>query len=203
MTDLLTPHTDSEPLAEAGCLEEARPGSVQPSFARRLALAFWDLAETVVPAIVIALVINLLLAQTTRVLGHSMQPNLEMDQRLVVEKLSYRFQEPARGDVVVLWPPYPSDKPLIKRVIGLPGETVRIADGQIFIDDVPLQEPYIDQETYWDDGEHRVPPQQVFVLGDNRSASNDSRFFGMVPYDSIVGKAWLSYWPSDRLGWIE
>jgi signal peptidase I len=157
----------------------------------------------VVPAIVIALVINLLLAQTTRVLGYSMQPNLEMDQRLVVEKLSYRFQEPARGDVVVLWPPYPSDKPLIKRVIGLPGETVRIADGHIFIDGVLLEEPYIDQETYWDEGEHLVPPQQVFVLGDNRGASNDSRFFGMVPYDSIVGKAWLSYWPSDRLGWVE
>ncbi|MGQ9626477.1 MAG: signal peptidase I [Anaerolineae bacterium] len=161
-----------------------------------------DVLETVLPAIFIALLINLFLAQATRVYGQSMEPNLHPDQRLVVEKLSYLFHPPRRGDVVVLRLPQRGSELLIKRVIGLPGDTVEIKNGRVYIDGRPLEEPYLNQPTPGEMAARVVPPLKVFVLGDNRSFSNDSRTFGMVPFENIVGRAWFSYWPIDEISWV-
>jgi signal peptidase I len=162
-----------------------------------------EVLETIVPAVIIALLINLFLAQATRVYGQSMEPTLNNDQRLVVEKISYRFHGPRRGDVVVIRMGDGPSELLIKRVVGLPGEEVMVRDGKVYIDGQPLEEPYIARFTYGDYGPQYVPPLSIFVLGDNRGFSNDSRAFGMVPIEHIVGRAWFSYWPLDRLGFVQ
>jgi signal peptidase I len=162
-----------------------------------------ELGETVLPAIVIAVLINLFLAQATRVYGSSMEPNLHTDQRLVVEKVSYRLHGPRRGDVVVLRMPERGPELLIKRVVALPGETIDIHGGTVYIDQQPLEEPYLIRSTDSTYGPTTVPEGHVFVLGDNRGASNDSRVFGPVPIDRIVGRAWISYWPLEFLGVVQ
>lgn len=159
-----------------------------------------DVMGTIVPAIIIALLIHVFLAQATRVYGQSMEPNLHTNERLVIEKLSYRFHGPRRGDVVVLHDPGGSPELLIKRVVGLPGERVTVADGRVFIDGVPLDEPYLDQDTLGGGRSWVVPPLTVFVMGDNRSASRDSRTFGPVSLDQIIGRALVRYWPLDEVG---
>jgi len=155
--------------------------------------------ETILPAVLIAILINLFLAQPTKVHGLSMEPNLHTDQRLVVEKISYRLHGPRRGDVVVFSVPQ-SRELLIKRVIGLPGETIEIHDGQVYINGVALKESYLSQETRGHFGPIVIPPLHMFVMGDNRGFSNDSRAFDAVPIKNIMGRAWLSYWPVEELG---
>ncbi len=173
-----------------------------PSFGRSLFSAAKEVLETIVPAIIIALLINLFLAQATRVYGQSMEPNLHTDQRLVVEKISYRFRSPQRGDIVVLKIREKSEELLIKRVIALPGETIEIKDGYVFINGQKLKEPYLSQPTRGHYGPTTVPPEYVFVLGDNRGASNDSRSFGAIPIQNLIGHAWLSYWPVEDVGLV-
>ncbi|MCC7354687.1 MAG: signal peptidase I, partial [Anaerolineae bacterium] len=167
----------------------------QPGTGRRAISWLREVLETVFPAVLIALFIHLFLAQATRVYGQSMEPNLHTEQRLVVEKLSYRFHGPRRGDIVVLRLPEHSSELLIKRVIALPGEKVEIHDGQVYVDSEPLLEPYLRKTTLGNYAARIVPPLHVFVLGDNRNASNDSRAFGPVPRQNIIGRAWFSYWP--------
>jgi signal peptidase I len=160
-----------------------------------------EVLETVLPAILIALLINVFIGQATRVEGQSMEPNLHSDQRLVVEKVSYRFHGPQRFDIVVLKLPSQGDELLIKRVVGLPGETVEIREGLIYINGEPLDEPFANGDTRPGRNERiMVPPLHVFVLGDNRNHSNDSRSFGPVPIENIVGRAWVSYWPPEEVG---
>lgn len=159
-----------------------------------------ELAGTLVPAIVIALLIHVFLAQATRVYGQSMEPSLHTNERLVIEKLSYHFHGPRRGDVVVLRDPGGSPELLIKRVVGLAGERVTIADGRVYIDGVPLDEPYLDQVTQGGGRSWVIPPLHVFVMGDNRSASRDSRIFGPVPLEQLIGKAMVRYWPLAEVG---
>ena len=161
-----------------------------------------DVIGTVLPAIIIALLIHLFLAQATRVYGSSMQPNLRTNERLVVEKVSYHFHGPRRGDIVVLRDPDGGPDLLIKRVIGLPGERVTVADGRVFVDGSPLTEPYLTQSTFGNGRAWTVPPLHVFVMGDNRGASRDSRVFGPVPLDSILGRAVLRYWPPNEVAII-
>ena len=175
----------------------------EPSFGRRMLRALRDVLETIVPAVIIALLINLFLAQATRVYGQSMEPNLHTDQRLVVEKLSYRLHAPDRGDVVVLKVTDDTEDLLIKRVIALPGETVEVKDGQVFVNEKPLDEPYLAQRTRGHYGPIYVPPLHIFVLGDNRGASNDSRSFGPVHIKRVIGRAWVSYWPVEAFGFVE
>jgi signal peptidase I len=171
-------------------------------FMRWVRAALRDLFGTILPAVVIALLIHLFLAQATRVYGSSMQPNLRTNERLVVEKLSYRFHAPERGDIVVLRDPDGGPDLLIKRVIGLPGERVTVAEGRVYVDGVALDEPYLNQATNGSGRSWFVPPLNVFVMGDNRGASRDSRVFGPVPLDSLVGRAVLRYWPLDELAVI-
>jgi signal peptidase I len=162
-----------------------------------------ELGETVLPAIVIAVLINLFLAQATRVYGSSMEPNLHTNQRLVVEKVSYHLHAPRRGDVVVIRMPERGPELLIKRVIALAGETIEVRGGVVYIDGEPLEESYLPRKTTGTYGPTTIPEGNVFVMGDNRGASNDSRIFGPVPLDRVVGHAWVSYWPIDTVGLIE
>jgi signal peptidase I len=158
-----------------------------------------EVVDTVLPALVIAVLVNLFVAQGTYVHGQSMEPNLHTDQRLIVEKVSYRLRGPQRGDIVVVRVPG-HEVPLIKRVIGLAGETVEICEGRVWIDGQPLGEAYLADVKQRDYGPHTVPARHVFVMGDNRNYSNDSRFFGPVRLEQIWGRAWLSYWPPQEFG---
>lgn len=161
-----------------------------------------DVLGTLVPAILVALIINAFLAQATVVRGQSMEPSLLDEQRVVVEKITYGFLHgPRRGDVVVLDIPGQSDL-LIKRVVALPGETVEVRDGVVYIDGRPLDEPWATRQGGPDYPPTLVPPLHVFVLGDNRGNSNDSRTFGPVMVDWIVGRAWFIYWPPRWAGMV-
>lgn len=196
MDDELTP-----PLEEEKGDEISPPPG--PSIGRRLLRGLREVLETVLPALLIALLINVFVGQATRVEGQSMEPNLHTNQRLVVEKVSYRFHGPQRFDVVVLRLPSQGDELLIKRVIGLPGETVEIQDGKVYINGEMLNEPFVQGDTRpGRDGEVMVPPLHIYVLGDNRNHSNDSRSFGPVPIENVVGRAWLSYWPPEQVGLV-
>ncbi len=187
-------------------LEEFQQNVEPPKKEAALKIALrWlsEAVETIVPAVLIAILINIFLAQATRVYGQSMEPNLHTDQRLVVEKLSYNFHEPRRGDIIVLSVPRTGSGLLIKRVIGLPGEKVEIKGGRVYINEQAIEEPYLSNQTQRDMTAIVVPPGQVFVLGDNRGFSNDSRAFGSVPLDNVIGRAWFSYWPLDQVGFLE
>jgi signal peptidase I len=175
----------------------------RPGVARRLARFLREVLETVLPAVLIALLINVFVGQATRVEGQSMEPNLHTDQRLVVEKVTYHFHGPERFDVVVLKLPEQGEELLIKRVIGLPGETVEIQGGHVYINGELLDEPFLTEEMR--SGREisvTVPPLHVYVLGDNRNHSNDSRTFGPVPLENVVGRAWVSYWPPEEVGLV-
>jgi signal peptidase I len=175
-------------------------GDELPSTDRKRNPWLREFLEAVLPALALVLVINVFLAQATRVEGQSMEPNLHNDERLIIEKISYHLHPPARGDVVVLRRPQRSADPLIKRVIALPGEIVEIKDGRVHINGQALDEPYLNQATWGGMQPTLVPEEHLFVMGDNRGSSNDSRVFGMVPFGDIVGKAWVRYWPPQSIG---
>lgn len=154
-----------------------------------------EIVATVLPAILIALLIQLFLAQTTRIESFSMEPTLFEKQRLVIEKVTYRLRSPERGEIVVIRPQDGGTVPLIKRVVGLPGETIAVHDDQVFIDGKPLEEPYLRVVTHGFYPITTIPDDAIFVMGDNRDRSRDSRMFGPVPLDDLVGRALLRYWP--------
>jgi len=188
------------PESETTREEPGRPG---PRVVRWLLQALREVAETVIPAVIIALVINLFLAQATQVLGQSMEPNLHTSQRVVVEKVTYRFfHGPRRGDIVILDLPEQSEM-LIKRVVGLPGETIEVRSGEVYIEGEQIEEPWTVRLGGGNYGPKTIPPLHIFVMGDNRGASNDSRNFGPVHVDHVVGHAWFSYWPLDYVGFVE
>ncbi len=180
-------------------------GNLNPLDSAGKPLKGWlrDILETVLPALIIVFVINMFLAQATRVEGQSMEPNLYNDQRLIIEKVSYRFHKPRRGDIVVLKLPNRPGPPLIKRVVGLPGEQVEIRQGHVYINGQLLDEHYVDQLTFSSHAAEVVPDDSAFVLGDNRSFSSDSRSFGMVRLEYIIGRAWFRYWPPGNIGFVK
>jgi signal peptidase I len=133
----------------------------------------------------------------------SMVPTIEPGtDRVLANKFIYRFEEPERGDVVVLDDPDGGGKPLLKRVVGLPGDRIQVQDGLLFVNGERIDEPYLNVDEVPDAsvfGPVTVPKGDVFVMGDNRGRSKDSRFFGPVPIDSLEGEAFLRFWPLDRL----
>ena len=152
------------------------------------------MAETILPALIIAIVINLFLAQATRVEGFSMEPTLHGQQRLIIEKVSYRIHQPRRGDIIVIRVPGMGHL-LIKRIVGLPGETLEIRNGVVFINGEKLDEPYVNGIPRGSYPTTKIPDGYIFVMGDNRNNSSDSRSFGPVSEKNIVGHAWMRYWP--------
>lgn len=161
-----------------------------------------ELVEMLVITLLIYALVRTFLFENYRVLGHSMDPALADNQFLVVDKLGYRFHEPERGDIVVFRDPRTDSRKLIKRVIGLPGEVVEIQNGQVFIDNQPLDEPYIAGPGSYSRAPSPIPENEYFVLGDNRNNSSDSHSWGTLPRQQIVGKAWVSYWPPQLWGVI-
>lgn len=162
-----------------------------------------ETAETIVLAVVIFLLLQLVV-KNFRIQGDSMWPTLETGQCVLVERVSYRFSEPKRGDIVVFEYPRAPQEDFVKRIIGLPGDTVEITGGQVYINGEPLEEPYVhDQPTLaYRPIRITLGLDEYFVMGDNRNASSDSRSWGPLPRRNIIGRAWLSLWPPSRWGFI-
>jgi signal peptidase I len=153
-------------------------------------------------AIGLALVIIVFLYQPVKVEGTSMAPLLSDQERIFINKFVYRFEDIHRGDVVVFWYPLDRSKSFIKRVIGLPGETVEIRRGMLYVNTHLVPEPYVPPQytDVTDFGPIKVPKDSYFVMGDHRISSNDSRVFGPVASQFIYGRAVFAYWPVDHFG---
>lgn len=155
-------------------------------------------------ALALAMFIVVFLFQPVKVEGTSMAPTIANQERLFINKFVYDFEPIRRGDVVVFWYPLDPSKSFIKRVIGLPGDTVTIRRGHVYINGRELREPYV-LPRYFDDASYppvHVPKGEYYVMGDHRDSSDDSRVFGPVPRRYIYGKAVFAYWPFDRFGSI-
>jgi signal peptidase I len=151
--------------------------------------------ENVSLGVLIAISVTLFVMQGYRVTGSCMEPHLFTGERVLAYKLAYAVHAPRRGDIVIFaYPPDPRQT-FVKRVIGLPGETVAIKSGQVFINDKPLPESYRVFAAHGDWGPQFVPHDQYFVMGDNRDVSDDSRYWGDLPRHEIVGRAVACYWP--------
>ena len=155
-------------------------------------------------AVGLALMIVVFLYQPVRVEGVSMLPQIHDRERIFVNKFIYRFHPIERGDVIVFTYPLDTQRSFIKRVVGLPGETVQIHDGRVFVNGRELREAYVPPvfETDENDSPIKVTPGHYYVLGDHRNVSNDSRAWGLVPRQDIYGKAVLRYWPLEQFGLI-
>ena len=160
--------------------------------------AAWESVKTLVVAFLLAHFIMVSVAQAFQVEQYSMEPNLLPRDRVLVNKFIYRIRPPAPGEIIVLHPPTNADRNYIKRVVAVAGQTVRINDGRVYVNGQPLREPYVHVTTTGSYGPQAVPADEVFVLGDNRGNSEDSRAFGFVPVGSIVGEAVVIYWPPPR-----
>jgi signal peptidase I len=152
-----------------------------------------DVLETVVLAVVLFVAINTVSARV-RVDGYSMNPTLQNGEFVLVNRLAYRFGDVQRGDIIVFRHPDDPSQDLIKRVIGVPGDTVEIVDGGVRVNGRPLDEPYIAAAPNYA-GQWQVPEGSLFVLGDNRNNSEDSHKWGLLPMENVIGKAVLIYWP--------
>ena len=179
--------------------DSATPDNVPlPQFRRELRSWTRDLAV----ALGLALMIIIFLYQPVKVEGTSMAPLLSDQERIFINKFVYRFEPIERGDVVVFWYPLDRSKSFIKRVVALPGETVELRAGRLFVAGRELVEPYV-PTNYLDGANYppmTVPPDNFFVMGDHRDSSNDSRVFGPVARQFIYGKAVFAYWPVDHFG---
>jgi len=153
-----------------------------------------EIVETLALTILIFLAIHFTV-QNYQISGPSMQNTLHSGQFVLVNKIAYLFHAPERGDVIVFHEPDQPDRDLIKRVIGLPGDTIKLDGSTVWVNGTQLNEPYITQRNNPAAESVTVPASDYFVMGDNRPVSEDSRYFGFVPKDYIVGKAILVYWP--------
>ncbi len=178
---------------------------------RRALGCLFELIETLLLALIVFVVVQLFIAQPYQVQQESMENTLMPNQYILVDKLTPRFDSYHRGDIVVFNPPNvskltenPSGTPYVKRIIGLPGDTVDVHDGAVFVNGAKLSESYLylGQATAAEGWKLPVKlgADQYFVMGDHRQASQDSRAFGPISKDSIIGRAWLRYWPMDDFG---
>ena len=169
-------------------------------------------------ALLLAFLIRTFIAEPRFIPSDSMVPTLHTGDRLIVEKVSYRFHPPKLGDIIVFLPPeelqrqgYQKDQAFIKRIIGEPGKEVKIEDGTVYLNKEPLEEnyiaepperPYPDPENPQSCTQQLVPTSEFFVLGDNRNDSRDSRYWCFVPEENIIGRAVFRFWPFNRIGSI-
>lgn len=153
--------------------------------------------QAILIAVVVSMVIRLFLFETTLVYGTSMASTLHHKDRVIINKLVYHFYSPTRGDIVVFKNPDNMKENYVKRVIGVSGDTIEIVDERVYVNDELLEEPYISEPTRGDFSKVVVPPDTIFVMGDNRNHSQDSRnsLVGFVPIENVLGKAQLRIWP--------
>ena len=178
----LTPFEDE-------ALEQSEPSQDSQSIKR----FFVDLLETIILAVVLFFAINAVSARV-RVDGFSMVPTLQDGEYVLVNRLAFRNNLPEYGDIIVFVSPQVSTLDLIKRVIGLPGDRIKISGGEVQVNGQVLEEPYIAAAPIYN-GEWNVPEGNLFVLGDNRNDSSDSHAWGLLPIENVIGKAILIYWP--------
>jgi len=152
-----------------------------------------DIFETIILAVILYLGINFLSARV-RVDGLSMNPTLQHGEYVLVSRISYKTGDLQRGDIIVFGLPTDPNQHLIKRIVGLPGETIKIENGKVLVNGHPLNEPYIASAPVYS-GEWTVGENELFVLGDNRNDSKDSHQWGLLPVENIIGKALVVYWP--------
>jgi signal peptidase I len=167
-----------------------------------------EAAKTIVTAAILAFGIRTFVAEARYIPSSSMEPTLLINDRLIIEKISYHLHDPKRGDIVVFNPTKALQErnfkdAFIKRVIGLPGDTIQVKNGIVYVNGGALSENYIAQKPEYNYGPVTVPPGQYLVLGDNRNNSYDSHYWGFVPKDKFVGRAFVRFWPFDRLGMLD
>jgi signal peptidase I len=167
----------------------------------------WEAGKTIVLSIMLAMGIRTFVAEARWIPSESMVPTLKVNDKLIVDKLSYDFTNPQRGDIVVFSPTdnikkaNPSLKDaFIKRIIGLPGDKVEVKEERVYVNNQLLQEKYIEDEPHYQFGPVVVPPNSYLVLGDNRNDSWDSHYWGFVPRNHIIGHAIVRFWPPERIG---
>ncbi len=156
--------------------------------------------QSIVTTILLAFILRFFVIQPFVVEGSSMEPNFHNEEYIVIDKISYRFRPPQRGEVVVLHPPIQPDQNYIKRIIGLPGEKISIQDGDVFINGQKIEESYLGTENHKTEPLNQresatLGPDEYFVLGDNRSHSSDSREWGKLPKENIEGRTWVIAYP--------
>ena len=170
---------------------------------------FWsETIKTLGFSLFLAFGIRTFIAEARYIPSGSMLPTLQINDRLVIDKLSYDFTDPKRGDIVVFNPTSALEaqnyhEAFIKRVIGLPGDKVAVRDGKVYVNNVPLTEKYLEAPPNYQWGSVIVPANSYLVLGDNRNNSYDSHYWGFVPRQNIVGKAAFRFWPLNRIGDID
>ena len=168
---------------------------------------WWQTVKAFNMILVIGLILRIFIIQPFIVEGPSMDKNFANQEVILVDKLSYRFREPIRGEVVVFLAPVNNQDDYIKRIIGLPGETITIANGKVYIDGKQIQEPFLSQEGKTPETSMRIDKKigidEYFVLGDNRPHSSDSREWGTVPKKNLIGRAVIAVWPLNMFGLIK
>ena len=174
---------------------------------------FWqrirENVQIIAIALALALFIRAFVAEPRYIPSDSMLPTLQVGDRLVVEKISYHFHPPVKGDIVVFDPPqqlqvqgYAKNQAFIKRVIGTPGQTVEIHNGKVYLNNQPLPESYIAEPPNYQMDAVKVPEDHLFVMGDNRNNSNDSHVWGFLPKQNVIGHASYRFWPPSRVGQV-
>ena len=176
---------------------------------KRGRVAIIEALEPVVLAFAVFMIVYMFLFQPHKVDGKSMVPNFQDKEDILTNKIVYRSSKPQRGDIVVFHAPPPYDSDFIKRIIGLPGEVIKVEGGSVYINGEKLNEPYLPDDFYTverafmrEGVPYQVPVGYYMVFGDNRNYSSDSRTWGPIKENAIVGKAWFRYWPVNKLGLV-
>lgn len=168
--------------------------SLKPNW-QKVGRSAWEFLKTLIIAFVLAQLIMVSVAQAFQVEQYSMEPTLLPRDRVLVDKFFFRMRQPHRGDVIVLRYPLNPQRNYIKRIVALPGDTLQVTDGKLSINGRRMREPYINGMAQGNYGPVTVPQDAFFVMGDNRNNSEDSRAFGALKKEFVVGQALLIYWP--------